>query len=55
MKRNGQALITCKGPVLKTASKYKWNLTDKDGDKVLQQPGKRDMRELELNHLGFPD
>ena len=27
-------LLPAKGPLLKTASKYKWNLTDKDGDKV---------------------
>ena len=33
-KEMARLLLPAKGPVLKTASKDKWNLTDKAGDKV---------------------
>ena len=75
MKRNGQALITCKGPSFKNCLQVQMELNTqgwgqglttnmikkkkKKGmlrlTKALQKPGKRDMGEFELNHLGFPD
>lgn len=74
MERNGQALITCKGPSFKNCLQVQMELNrqgwgqglttniikKKDNGmlqltKVLQQSGKRDMGELELNHLGFAD